>query len=247
MFVAVVPSLFAMQTHNEAPRHLPITHRRQGWNPPRTAPAPVVDMPRSILGLTIAASLGLAACTSGTSTPPSSPTVDDQAAAMEAGGDAPASAMGAAPMVAAANVAPAPNGIELPADYQEWQVLAVSHRKDNDSLRVILGNDVAMSAARDGNINPWPRGTVLAKMVWKDTDSEDWPDATVPGEFVHAEFMFKDADAYPQTGGWGFARWLGTEQKPFGDDASFAQQCWDCHEPVDESDYVYTRPALMPR
>lgn len=143
-------------------------------------------------------------------------------------------------------VAPAPNGIELPAGYKDWSVISSSHRTDNNTLRVIVGNDTAVEAARQGKTNPWPDGAILGKLVWKDATHAAWEKATVPGDFVHAEFMLKDADAYAQTGGWGFARWTGLDQKPYGADAAFVQECYACHLPVKENDYVFTRPAQLP-
>lgn len=142
--------------------------------------------------------------------------------------------------------APAPNGIELPKGYKDWRVIAPSHRTDNNTLRVILGNDRAIEAARAGRTQPWPDGAILAKLVWKDRDDENWDAATVPGRFVHAEFMVKDAKKYGETGGWGFARWLGAEQKPYGEDASFVQECFGCHTPVESRDYVFTTPIKLP-
>ena len=112
--------------------------------------------------------------------------------------------------------------------------------------RAILGNDAAIKAARNGKTNPWPDGAVLGKVVWKQTTEENWPTAIAPKEFVHAEFMFKDAKKWASTGGWGYARWKGAELKPYGNDASFAQECVGCHTPVKQRDYVFTTPALMP-
>ena len=145
-----------------------------------------------------------------------------------------------------AEVAPAPNGIRIPEGYKNWRLLSSSHRTDNNTLRVVLGNDVAIEAAKSGKTNPWPDGSILAKLVWKDSQHEKWPAATVPGKFVHAEFMIKDAKMYAATGGWGFARWLGTEQQPYGKDAAFVQECYACHIPVKQDDYVYTHPSSMP-
>lgn len=143
-------------------------------------------------------------------------------------------------------VEPAPNGIMLPEGYKDWRVIAPSHRTDNNTLRVILGNDAAIAAARDGNTNPWPDGSILAKLVWKDTTHEHWPTATVPGDFVHAEFMIKDATKHKDTGGWGFARWLGKQQEPYGKDSEFVQECFSCHTPMKDKDYVFTAPASLP-
>jgi hypothetical protein len=148
--------------------------------------------------------------------------------------------------VADGKTARAPNGIELPADYKEWKVIGVSHRTDNNTLRAIVGNDAAVAAARAGNINPWPNGAVLGKIVWKTETDKNWDKAIVPGEFVHVEFMVKDATKYATTGGWGYARWKGKDLKPHGNDANFAQECVGCHTPVKSQDYVFTRPANMP-
>ncbi|HEX9178966.1 MAG TPA: cytochrome P460 family protein [Burkholderiales bacterium] len=151
-----------------------------------------------------------------------------------------------APAHAQQGVAPAPNGITIPQGYKDWRVIALSHRTDNNSLRAILGNDVAIKAAREGKTNPWPDGAILAKVMWKDRQDENWPAATVPGVFAQAEFMIKDAKKYEATGGWGFARWLGAEQKPYGKDAGFVQECFGCHTPVKARDYVFTTPVTLP-
>ena len=150
------------------------------------------------------------------------------------------------PAAIATEVAPAPNGIMLPENYRDWRVIASSSRLDNNTLRVILGNDIAIQAARASNTNPWPNGTILGKMVWKNTTLKAWEKAVVPGEFVHAEFMFKDAKKWQDTGGWGFARWTGLDQKPYGKDAEFVNECFGCHTPVKNNDYVFTHPASIP-
>lgn len=144
------------------------------------------------------------------------------------------------------DVPPALNGIKIPQAYKDWRVLSSSHRDDNKTLRVILGNDTAIKAAREGKTNPWPDGSTLGKLVWKDSVHPNWEKATVPGEFVHAEFMIKDAAKYRETGGWGFARWVGMEQKPYGKDAAFVQECFGCHLPVKENDYVFTHTSKVP-
>ena len=84
------------------------------------------------------------------------------------------------------------------------------------------------------------------KLVWKDTSHPAWEKATVPGEFVYAEFLFKDSEQYKDTGGWGFARWKGLKQTPYGKDASFVQECYSCHTPVKDNDYVFTHTSSMP-
>jgi len=143
-------------------------------------------------------------------------------------------------------VRPAPNGIAMPEGFKSWRLIASSHRSDNNTMRVILGNDTAIQAVRFKQTNPWPDGSIIAKLVWKNTSLEKWPAATVPGEFVHSEFMIKDSMKYAETGGWGFARWKGISQKPYGEDASFVQECFGCHTPVKDNDYVFTHPVELP-
>jgi len=155
-------------------------------------------------------------------------------------------ALAALTMSSAYAADPAPNGITLPQGYKDWKVISVSERSDNNTLRAILGNDVAIQAARAGKTNPWPDGTILAKLVWKNAAHPKFPAATVPGAFVHTEFMHKDSTKYAATGGWGYARWLGMDQKPYGKDANFAQECVGCHTPVKDNDWVFTHPAPIP-
>ena len=100
--------------------------------------------------------------------------------------------------------------------------------------------------AREGRTNPWPDGAILGKLGWRDTTHANWPTAQVPGDFVHAEFMVKDAAKYAATGGWGFGRWLGMNQTPYGKDANFVQECFGCHTPVKNNDWVFTHPAKLP-
>lgn len=152
---------------------------------------------------------------------------------------------GVSAKVGAADIEVSPNGIPFPADYINWSVISTSHRVDNKTLRVIMGNDIAVKAARSGQINPWPKGAMLGKVVWKEGTDKHWPTAVVPKKFVHAEFMLKDADKYKSTGGWGYARWKGKDLKAYGKDASFASECVACHTPVKGQDWVFTRPAPL--
>ena len=141
---------------------------------------------------------------------------------------------------------PAPNGITLPAGYKDWRVLSVHQRSDNGTLRAVLGNDVAIRAAREGKTNPWPNGAILGKMVWKGRQHDRFPTALEPADFVHAEFMIKDSARFASTGGWGYARWLGKDQRPYGKDAQFVQECVGCHTPVKDRDWVFTHPVSLP-
>jgi hypothetical protein len=136
------------------------------------------------------------------------------------------------------------SGVAYPTGWQNWRPIAVSQRPDNNTIRIIVGNDTAVAATRSGATNPWPDGAILGKVVWKATQLDQWKEAIVPGDLVHAEFMVKDSKKYAETYGWGWGRWLGMEQIPFDQGA---KSCMECHTPVKDRDWVYTHPAIFPK
>jgi hypothetical protein len=71
-----------------------------------------------------------------------------------------------------------------------------------------------MRAIANHNINPWPEGTVLAKVSWQQKPDRDG--VTKTGEFGHVGFMIKHSCKYKATAGWGWAQWNGIELKPLG-------------------------------
>ena len=51
------------------------------------------------------------------------------------------------------------SGGKIPPGYRDWRLISVAHEEGNlNDLRAILGNDVAIKAAREGN-RPFPDGT----------------------------------------------------------------------------------------
>lgn len=139
----------------------------------------------------------------------------------------------------------APNGISLYQDYRSWEAIAPSYREDKQHIRLILGNPVAIKAMKE-KIRPFPDGVVLAKIAWTTRTHPKFPVATEPDSFFQVEFMVKDAVKYKATGGWGFARFVGSNYKPYGSDAGFVQECFACHQPVKGNDYVFTSYGAVP-
>jgi hypothetical protein len=140
----------------------------------------------------------------------------------------------------APHVEPEPNGVAFMPDYKNWKAISSTERYDNHTMRVILGNDVAVKAIADGHINPWPDGTAFAKVAW--LQQPDGKGVVHTGAFVQVEFMIRDGKKYADTAGWGWGRWRGTDLKPYGKDAAFTNECVSCHAPVSKNDYVYTMP-----
>jgi len=132
------------------------------------------------------------------------------------------------------------NGLAFDPDYKNWKALSFTDRGDNNTFRFILGNDVAVRAARSGNILPWPDGARIAKIAWQKTRGADG--LIYPGNFVQVELMDKGAQQYGKTDGWAWGRWRGLDLQPYGKNARFVEECTGCHLPVRADDSVYTLP-----
>ena len=148
-------------------------------------------------------------------------------------------------VIHAENMPVAPNGIALYTGYMTWQVVAPSYREDKGHIRIITGNEIAIAALKAGT-RPLPDGSVLAKVAWKAEKNPAFPVATEPGAFAQVEFMVKNAHKYKDTGGWGFARFVGNDLQPYGKDASFVRECFGCHTPVAANDYLFTKIVHTP-
>jgi hypothetical protein len=84
--------------------------------------------------------------------------------------------------ISLAAVQPELNGFQFDSMFENWKPISTTDRGDNNTLRFILGNDVAVKAAQSGDISPWPDGTRFAKIAWQqeiDTDG-----LVHPGKFV---------------------------------------------------------------
>ena len=138
-------------------------------------------------------------------------------------------------------VQPEPNGFPFDPTFESWKPISTTDRGDNNTFRLILGNDIAIQAAQSGNIAPWPDGARFAKIAWQQQPSLDG--LIRPGKFVQVEIMLKDAQRFKQTEGWGWGRWRGADLKPYGENARFVTECTSCHLPVRGDDYVYTLPV----
>jgi mono/diheme cytochrome c family protein len=137
-------------------------------------------------------------------------------------------------------VPPEPTGFPFDPAFEGWKPLSITDRGDNNTFRFILGNDIAVRAARSGHISPWPDGARFAKIAWQ---QQSGPDGLIhPGKFVQVELMQKDAARYRSTEGWGWGRWRGVDLKPYGANAAFVGECTSCHQPMRGNDFVYTLP-----
>lgn len=142
-----------------------------------------------------------------------------------------------------------PNGISFSEikGYETWQVIAPSRRTDNNELRIILGNPIMINAYKKGipgNSKPFPDGCAIVKIGWSERKNPDFPAAYEPDVLKRVEFIIKDSKRFPATGGWGYARFVYDAKTltftPYGKDALFAQECYQCHTIVKGRDFIFT-------
>ncbi|RAH99930.1 cytochrome C oxidase subunit III [Acuticoccus sediminis] len=131
-------------------------------------------------------------------------------------------------------------GVTLPAGYRDWRLVAPAlEAPPLDEIRAVVGNDTAIDAYRGGTV-PFPDGTVLVKLAWKRVPSPAFPPAAIPGAPTTVQVMVKDSARWPETGGWGFGRFVGG--RPV--DEAQHETCFACHEArAKDHDFVFTRYA----
>src|ERR1700743_496774 len=62
---------------------------------------------------------------------------------------------------------------KIPAGYRDWRLISVAHEAgDLNDLRAVLGNDLAITAFREGKL-PFPDGSIIARLAWAFTPSEE--------------------------------------------------------------------------
>jgi hypothetical protein len=147
------------------------------------------------------------------------------------------------------NTLKAPNGISFSEvrGYEDWPATAVSYRTDNHEVRAIVANAVMIEAYKagiPGNGKPFPDGSVIVKIGWSERKNAAFPAALEPDALRRVEFIMKDSKRFPDTSGWGYARFVYDAKTdafaPYGKDARFGQECHQCHTLVKAKDFIFT-------
>jgi hypothetical protein len=140
-------------------------------------------------------------------------------------------------------------GIKIPAGYRDWKLVSLAHEAgNNNDLRAVLGNDVAIKAYREGK-PPFPDSSSIARLAWSYDSSEEnnkvfgRTQSFVAGAPINLQFMVKDSRKYAATGGWGFAQFK--DGKPA--DAALLKTCFPHHAPAKAQDLVFTHYSKSPR
>ena len=127
--------------------------------------------------------------------------------------------------------------------YEDWA--AVSSARQDEILKVIVANPkmiTAYKAGVPGNGQPFPEGSMIVKLQWKQKKSTEAQFAVdVPDFFTQAFVMEKDSKRFPKTGGWGYAVFnYDPASDKFTADPKSPSDCGNaCHTAVKTKDYIF--------
>jgi hypothetical protein len=125
-----------------------------------------------------------------------------------------------------------------PNDPRHWRLVKsmVIFSSDNKlfdqfgGLHNVFVNDIGWPAFKGGKL--FPDGSMLALELYSTANSP----GAIEGRGLKATYvMKKSAKLYPDTGGWGFEVFQGSDNKPTLKDM---MPCWDCHKAGKSRDYV---------
>jgi hypothetical protein len=127
--------------------------------------------------------------------------------------------------------------------YEDWAV--VSSARTDDILKVIVANLTMIKAYKagvPGNGQPFPEGSMIAKLQWKQKKSTEAPFVVYVPDFLTQDFvMEKDSKRFPKTGGWGYAVFnYDPASDKFTPDPKSLSDCGQtCHVAVKAKDYIF--------
>jgi hypothetical protein len=135
-------------------------------------------------------------------------------------------------------------GVRLPEGYRDWKLISVAHEAgQNNDIRAILGNDIAIKAFREGQ-RPFPDGAVIARLAWAFQSSPrndavfPAPQSFIAGPPTNVQISVKDSKRYAATGGWGYGQF---EHGKANRDPVLVQKCYACHAKLEKADdFVFT-------
>jgi hypothetical protein len=148
-----------------------------------------------------------------------------------------ASVMGAVTAFAAASA----DDLRLPASFRNWYHVNTMVIDKGSPLFEAMGgmhnvyvDATGETALRNGE--PYPDKTVFVVDLHEFTVADG---SYLEGPRKATAIMLKDKTKYAATGGWGFQAWAGGDPaKPMVTDP--ARQCFGCHQPRKDQDYVYS-------
>lgn len=136
-------------------------------------------------------------------------------------------------------------GVTLPPGYRDWPVISVAHEAgNNNDIRAIVGNDIAMKAFRSGAL-PFPDGTIIVRLAYEYVSSPEnnaifgREQSYIAGKPTNVQVSVKDSKKYASTGGWGYGQFENGKVNP---SKAITNSCFACHTKLPAAkDFVFTK------
>jgi len=127
--------------------------------------------------------------------------------------------------------------------YEDWA--DISSSRTDDRLKVIVGNPTVINAFKSGipgNGQPFPDGSMIAKLQWSQKKSTEAPFVVdVPDAFKEIFVMEKDSKRFAKSNGWGYAVFnYDATSGTYTPDPKALSDCGNaCHTAVKAKDYIF--------
>ncbi|WP_354677112.1 cytochrome P460 family protein [Cupriavidus plantarum] len=136
-------------------------------------------------------------------------------------------------------------GVTLPPGYREWPFVSIAHEAgDNNDIRVVLGNETAMTAFRNG-VRPFPDGSIIVRLAYvyepsaQNNAAFGREQSFVAGKPTNVQVEVKDSKRYASTGGWGYGQF---EEGKVNTSLKVINSCFACHQKLPaKEDFIFTR------
>lgn len=136
-------------------------------------------------------------------------------------------------------------GVTLPQGYRNWPVISVAHEAgNNNDIRAILGNEIAMKAVREGTL-PFPDGAIIVRLAYEYVSSAEnnavfgREQSYIAGKPTNVQVEVKDSKRYASTGGWGYGQF---ENGKVNTSLKVTNSCFACHSKLPPAaDFVFTK------
>lgn len=131
--------------------------------------------------------------------------------------------------------------VPYPDGYRKWVHVGTTlvgpqspFFKTSGGIHHIYANDKAMKGYETGK---FPDGAIL---VFDLLETREINGATIEGPRQRIDVMLKDARRFPNTGGWGFERFLGDSETDRPLTEEHRALCFSCHEKRKAQDFVFS-------
>lgn len=132
-----------------------------------------------------------------------------------------------------------PSEVYYPADYRSWthvksMILEEGHAlyESFGGIHHLYANDKALQGYKSQN---FPDGSVI---IFDLLEANRADNAVTEGNRKVIGIMYKNASAFPQTGGWGFGAFKSQSGEKL--DIDPVAGCFNCHASQKDRDYVFS-------